>query len=434
VQRYGQALNLAMPAAPLHNPASSPKEARVLSTPVFRPVAPSERIATLDVLRGLALLGILLMNMEAFAGPLDLSFTGIDPHWQGMDRWADAFVYVFVQGKFFTLFSLLFGAGFAVMARRAEAAGRDFSRFYLRRSLGLLGIGLVHALLLWSGDILVGYALLSFLLLAFRDAPRSWLPVLGGVVYLTAAALMLLLGLAVALAPADAAGAADTRAAAWHTIELQRQAYGHGSYAQAVVQRLHDFRASLGSLLLVAPQVLGMFLIGAWFARSGALADPARHPRLFAWLRWGALPLGLAVMLHATWLSPYLAPGRFDPRSAAAYALGSVAGLLMCLGYLAWGVRWGRCLHGLAPAGRMALSNYLMQSLLCTLLFYGYGLGCFEQMGRTWQLLFALLLFAAQVLLSRAWLRYFRFGPMEWLWRAITYLRLPPLRRHGADT
>ncbi|WP_293758442.1 DUF418 domain-containing protein [Stenotrophomonas sp.] len=402
-----------------------------MSNATFQPIAPDERIATLDVLRGLALLGILLMNMEAFVGPLDLSTSGIDPHWQGVDRWADAFVYIFVQGKFFTLFSLLFGAGFAVMAQRAEVAGRDFNRFYLRRSLGLLGIGLVHALLLWSGDILVAYALLSFLLLAFRDAPRAWLPAMGVLAYLAAVGLMLLLGALMLLVPADTTAAQATHAQA--AIEAQRQAYGHGTYGQAVLQRLRDFGASLGALLVVGPQVLGMFLIGSWFARSGAIADPEAHRRLFAWLRWGALPLGLALMLACAWYQPWLAPGHFDLRSAAAYGGTAVAGLLMCLGYLAWGVRWSHALRGLAPAGRMALSNYLGQSLVCTLLFYGYGLGGFEQMGRAWQLLFAVALFAVQLLLSRVWLHHFRFGPMEWLWRAITYWRLPPLRRDPAD-
>ncbi|KRG80996.1 membrane protein [Stenotrophomonas daejeonensis] len=400
-----------------------------MSTTAFRPVAPNERIATLDVLRGLALLGILLMNIEAFSGPLDLSFTGIDPHWQGPDRWADAFVYVFVQGKFFTLFSLLFGAGFAVMAQRAEAAGREFTRFYLRRSLGLLGIGLVHALLLWSGDILVSYALLSFMLLAFREAPRGWLPALGVVVYLAASVLVLLLGAMVMLLPADAMAAqAD---AARSAIEAQRQVYGHGGYLQAVAQRLRDFGTALGGLLLVGPQVLGMFLIGAWFARSGAIARPGDYPRLFGWLRWAVWPLGLAVMLLSAGWQPYVAPGRFDLGTAAVYALNALAGLLMCLGYLAWGVRWSHRLRWLAPTGRMALSNYLLQSVLCTLLFYGYGLGLFEQMGRAWQLLFAVVLFAAQVLGSHLWLKHFRFGPMEWLWRAFTYLQLPPLRRRA---
>lgn len=401
-----------------------------MSNATFQPIAPDERIATLDVLRGLALLGILLMNMEAFVGPLDLSTSGIDPHWQGVDRWADAFVYIFVQGKFFTLFSLLFGAGFAVMARRAEVAGRDFTRFYLRRSLGLLGIGLVHALLLWSGDILVVYALLSFLLLAFREAPRAWLPVMGVLAYLAAVGLMLLLGALMLLVPDEVTAAQATHAQA--AIEAQRQAYGHGTYGQAVLQRLRDFGASLGALLVVGPQVLGMFLIGSWFARSGAIAHPGAHQRLFTWLRRGALPLGLALMLACTWYQPWLAPGRFDLRSAAVYGGSALAGLLMCLGYLAWGVRWSHALRWLAPAGRMALSNYLGQSLVCTLLFYGYGLGWFEQMGRAWQLLFAVALFAAQVALSRAWLRHFRFGPMEWLWRAITYWRWPPLRRDAA--
>ena len=401
-----------------------------MSNATFQPIAPDERIATLDVLRGLALLGILLMNMEAFVGPLDLSTGGIDPHWQGVDRWADAFVYIFVQGKFFTLFSLLFGAGFAVMAQRAEVAGRDFTRFYLRRSLGLLGIGLVHALLLWSGDILVVYALLSFLLLAFREAPRAWLPVMGVLAYLAAIGLMLLLGALMLLVPDEVTAAQATHAQA--AIEAQRQAYGHGTYGQAVLQRLRDFGASLGALLVVGPQVLGMFLIGSWFARSGAIAHPGAHQRLFTWLRRGALPLGLALMLVCTWYQPWLAPGRFDLRSAAVYGGSALAGLLMCLGYLAWGVRWSHALRWLAPAGRMALSNYLGQSLVCTLLFYGYGLGWFEQMGRAWQLLFAVALFAAQVALSRAWLRHFRFGPMEWLWRAITYWRWPPLRRDAA--
>lgn len=402
-----------------------------LSTSAFQPVTPNERITTLDILRGLALLGILLMNIEAFAGPLDLSFTGIDAHWQGLDRWADGFVYIFVQGKFFTLFSLLFGVGFAVMAQRAEAAGRDFTRFYLRRSLGLLVIGVLHVVLLWAGDILVAYALLSFMLLAFREAPRSWLPALGTASYLAAAVLLLLLGALMSLLPADEA-AKQTRTAL-ASIEAQRQAYGHGSYGLAVLQRLRDFGTTLGALLVVGPQVLGMFLIGAWFARSGAIAHPAEHPRLFAALRWGALPVGLALMLLSVWWLPYVAPGRFDLRSTSTYALNAVAGLLMCLGYLAWGVRWSAHLRWLAPAGRMALSNYLGQSLVCTLVFYGYGLGWFEQMGRAWQLLFAVSLFAVQVLLSHYWLKYFRFGPMEWLWRAMTYLQLPPLRRHSVD-
>ncbi|HAI45364.1 MAG TPA: hypothetical protein DCM50_01460, partial [Stenotrophomonas sp.] len=376
--------------------------------------------------------GILLMNIEAFSGPLDLAFTGIDARWHGLDYVADAFVYIFVQGKFFTLFSLLFGAGFAVMAQRAQAAGREFTPFYLRRSLGLALIGLCHALLVWSGDILVIYALLSLPLLACREAPTRWLPVMGVLTYLCAAALMLLLGALTGLEAQLQSDGAQVQAAidsAQQTIDLQRQAYAHGSYAQAVLQRLRDLIAQLGSIIVVGPEVLGMFLIGSWFARSGALATPERFARLYRWLRQGALPLGLALMLGSAIWQPYLAPGTFTAASGAAFALTSVASLLMCLGYLAWIVRLRAALQWLAPVGRMALSQYIAQSLLCTWVFYGYGLGAFEQMPRAWQVPFALAVFAVQVVLSHLWLRAFRFGPLEWVWRAMTYLTWPALRR-----
>ncbi|MHC1654017.1 DUF418 domain-containing protein [Stenotrophomonas maltophilia] len=397
------------------------------ASPSLQPLASGERIAVLDVLRGAALLGILLMNIEAFSGPLDLAFTGIDTHWHGIDYWADALVYVFVQGKFFTLFSLLFGAGFAVMAQRAEAAGRDFTPFYLRRSAGLLLIGLCHALLVWSGDILVLYALVSLPLLACREAPRSWLPWMGVIVYLGGVAMMLLIGAMVSMASADDVQKMLTDAQ--QTIDLQRQVYGHGSWVQANAQRLHEFSASLGAMLITGPEVLGMFLIGSWFAGSGALAAPERFPRLYAALRWVALPVGLLVTLLGVVWKPYLAPGAYDLPATAAMALVTAGALPMCLGYLAWIVRWRVQLAWLAPVGRMALTHYLGQSLLCTWLFYHYGLGAFEMMPRSVQLLFALLLFALQVWLSRAWLRRFRFGPMEWVWRAMTYRQWSPMRR-----
>lgn len=402
------------------------------ASPSLQPVAAGDRIAVLDILRGCALLGILLMNMEAFSGPLDLAFTGVDPHWQGLDYWADAAIYVLVQGKFFTLFSLLFGAGFAIMAQRAEAARRAFTPFYLRRSAALLLIGLCHALLVWSGDILVIYALVSLPLLACREAPTRWLPAMGVLTYLCAAVLMVLLGALMGLAAHGDAGGAQARdavAQAAQTIEMQRQAYGHGSYLQAVAQRLRDSFTQLSALIVVGPEVLGMFLIGSWFARSGALATPGNFARLYRRLRWGALPLGLLLMLASAIWQPYLAPGTFTPASGAAFALNSVASLLMCLGYLAWIVRVRAGLAWLAPMGRMALTQYIAQSLVCTWVFYGYGLGAFEQLPRAGQVPFALALFALQVVLSHLWLRHFRFGPLEWGWRAMTYLHWPPLRR-----
>ncbi|WP_028920668.1 DUF418 domain-containing protein [Pseudoxanthomonas suwonensis] len=407
----------------------------------LQPVAPAERLSHLDALRGFALLGILLMNMEAFVGPTLASGSGLDPALTGADRIADGLVYFFVQGKFFTLFSLLFGMGFAVMSQRAEVAGRDFAGIYWRRGLVLLAIGLMHGVLVWSGDILTMYALLSFLLLAFRPLGARWLGWIGALVYLGGPGLVFALALlswVVSLTPDG--GEAWNRAIAQGggqmlaLVDDARRVYASGSYGEAVGQRLREMGAALGNITVFGPLVFGMFLLGAAFVRSGAMAEPARHARLFALLRWVALPLGLLAMGASFALASYFPMDRFDLRSGTAQALGLVANGLMCLGYMAWLLRafasraGARVAGWLAPAGRMALSNYLMQSVVCTLVFYGYGLGWFGQMPRAWQVVFALGLFALQMLLSRLWLRRFRFGPAEWLWRSLTYWKAQPMR------
>lgn len=402
------------------------------TAPRLQPLHATDRIVVMDILRGVALLGILLMNIEAFAGPLDLSFTGIDPRWHGLDYAADALVYVLVQGKFFLLFSLLFGAGFAVMAERADQAGRPFTALYVRRSIGLLIIGVCHAVLVWSGDILMLYAVLSLLLLACRGLPVAWLPVMGLLCFAASVLLSLVFALLVWVAATSGSSALDSATPmqmAQQAVEAQRAAYGSGSWREATGQRLEDIGRMLGGVLITGPEVFGMFLVGAWFARSGALARPETFRRMYARLRWIALPSGLVLMgISALWL-PYMAPGRFTTTTGLAYALAAVASLLMSLGYLAWIVHLRRSLTALAAPGRMALTNYLLQSVVCTGIFYGYGLGFFEALPRVWQLPFALGLFALQAVLSQRWLAHFHFGPVEWVWRALTYLRWPPLRR-----
>lgn len=416
------------------------------AAPAFVPLQAGARLQALDVTRGVALLGILLMNLEGFFGPPVAAATGLDLSLQGADRWVDAGIYLLVQGKFYLVFSLLFGMGFAVMAARAQAAGRAFGAFYLRRSLGLLGIGLAHALLLWSGDILVPYALLSLLLLVV--APRVSGNALLGLAAAAFAVMPLLLVLAGAIGSVQAASPqADgpwqqSVAQAMHdyqaTLAAQRAAYAHGSWWQASMQRAHDLGETLAWLPLFSLPILAMFLLGAWAVRSGVVDHPQAHARLYAALRRVGLPVGLVLMLASFLLSPQILMLAPDMREGAAAALGMLAAGLMCLGYFAWIVQglaspgWARRLAWLAPAGRMALSNYLAQSLVCTTLAYGYGVGLFERVPRSAQLVLALALFAVQVLASRWWLARFRFGPVEWLWRSLTYLRPQPMR--VADT
>lgn len=408
------------------------------------PVTGADRIQALDVVRGFALLGILLMNIEGMAGPLMASMTGLDPQLTGADRWVDGAIYLLVQGKFFPLFSMLFGMGFTVMLMRAEAAQRPFFGLYLRRVLALLAIGLAHALLVWSGDILVTYALMGFLLLLFfRRTPQSRLPKWGIALMLVPAVLTLSLGLlgSAMQAMPEAARAGFDEAMARQAVQMaaeidsQRQAYGSGSFAEATVQRLHDFTSMIGFIIIYGAFILGLFLVGAWFARSGAIARPGDFERLHWRLRWVALPVGLAMVGVSFWLEPTLDFGRLDLRASTAQVLQMLGGAVMALGYLGWVVRGLQCpavaggLNALAPAGRMALTNYLLQSLVMTTLFFGYGLGWFDQLPRAWQPLLVLAFFGLQVALSHWWMARFRFGPAEWLWRAATYGQRPPMRR-----
>jgi uncharacterized protein len=410
----------------------------------YGPVATHERLATLDVLRGFALLGIALMNIEFFARPLQGMMLGFDDSLVGVDRSVGWAIAAFVQGKFWTLFSLLFGMGFALMLERADALRADpgFNRIYARRLAVLLLIGLLHATLLWAGDILVPYALGGFaLLLMFRNTPTAQMRVLGLVFYFVPLALMWSAAGVFALTQFDPAAGAEMAkemgkaGTEFEAAYAQADAvYRNGSYFEVVQQRVRDTLTQYSMLPMMLPAIVGMFLLGASLLRDGVIRDPVAHRRLFRGLLWlggpvGALLAALAMrhMEHADMILPTIALAS----ATTAMMLGS---LLLCLAYLSAIVL---LLHGplpglerwLAPVGRMALSNYLLQSLVFSTLLFGYGFGLWGKVSRSAQVLLVLAFFVVQIALSRWWLARFRYGPMEWLWRAGTYGTRPPMRR-----
>ena len=411
------------------------------------PTAPSERFVTVDILRGVAVLGILFVNMLWFSGPeLYWGLLGERPWTGGADRAADALIRFAAEGKFLTMFSFLFGLGMAIQMRRAEARGGDFPNLYRRRLALLLVIGLAHGLLLWHGDILTAYAVLGFVLLLFRD--QRDITLLGG----AAAGILLpviLLGAfaalgALARASPDAGAevaeqmgqrADEFAAAAASSLE----AYGTGGYREALAQRARDFGFMWEHFLFWLPPILGLFLLGLWAGRRGIPADPASHRPLLrsvalwglgvgvlanAWYAWGTLQSATGVGLGLAGMTYDLAHGVGAPLMG----LGYMAGLALLLERP--GVR--RLLDPFAAVGRMALTNYLAHSVLCTTLFYGYGLGLYGRVGPAAGLLVTLGIFALQLAWSPAWLRRFRYGPVEWLWRCATYWRLEPLRKPRA--
>jgi len=512
------------------------------SLPAFSPT--SDRLDALDVLRGFALIGICVANVEFFNRPVVESGQGMAAGLHGLD-WLVAFLVTYlVSGKFWTIFSLLFGMGFALMLERARAADRPFLPMYGRRIGVLLAFGLLHHTLLWIGDILISYAIGALVLMLALLAPARVLvtasiacallpqiPALGWLNWLFApvilAALVALylrarqpwlfplvtigtgvpllfaallaawngnvddtmtLGITGAIltalgviacrrqpdaqrplhigaqivmltyfvialqsglryvAPdvAHAANAtseqvdADDGRALRYREQVARSAEERamltsGSYPDAVAMRLGHLKQRMQDEVGFSILLVGVFLIGVWFVRAGVIAHAAAHRILFRRLALCGIPLGVGLGLLGSLIATGRPSGVDDQGHDFAHALLSLGSLAAALGYIGAVMLM---LHSsgalarirvLAPFGRMALSNYLTQSLVLSLMFYAHGLGLWG-MGRAAQTGIALGLCAVQIGLSHWWLARFRYGSVEWLWRALTYLRWPPMR------
>lgn len=543
---------------------------------LLSPVAAGERIQELDVVRGFALIGIFLMNVEFFNRSIYGAEEGMPAGLTGLDWFASWFIAYFVQGKFWTIFSLLFGMGFAVMLTRAERADRAFMVPYLRRILALAVFGALHFIFLWAGDILFSYAVAAGGLLIVLYG--RWLPILialavlvglafvpglgasalvaGSLAFIALLAIymrreklvnlrftrlplvslifwilgavgaivsivlwvvpelpkelripvttlsafllitaflsvryhqpvelrslrvgvslyvltMLVVSVAGAIqylsppdpddpiaAPAAAAqaevghppasderGAAASKTATRRAERAKRLAerqerkrdeeriLSSGTYAEAVEMRARDFPSRIPREGVNAAIVIGMFLIGVWFVRSGMMENAGAHMRVFRRLAWYGLPLGIGLGLLGSLIATSRTLGDSHDGFELARGLAALGSLPASLGYVGLVVV---ALHSnsvfarirvLAPAGRMALTNYLTQSLVSTLFFYGYGAGRWG-LARSWQVVFVAVVFALQVAFSHWWLARYRYGPMEWVWRAFTYRRIPAM-------
>lgn len=527
------------------------------------PVTTGERIEEIDVVRGFALIGIFLMNVEFFNRSLMGIGEGMPRGLTGFDWFASWFIAYFVQGKFWTIFSLLFGMGFSVMLMRAERAQRTFLAPYLRRILALAVFGAMHFIFIWAGDILFSYAiaaggllvllygrwrpilialvalvglafvpgldavgrvagslafiallalylrsekkvklrrarvpLFSFILLivgtigaiasivlwVLPEGPKEpRIPVtaisgfllitaflsakyhdpverrilrLGVGVYMLPTLMMTVMGAAQYLSPPDpdkpvvesaTGGAAGAETAEKQTERAKRLAkllerkrneervLSKGTYAEAVDMRAREFPEHAADEAGFAVIVIAMFLIGVWFVRSGVMENVGAHMRLFRRLAWYGLPVGLGLGLLSSLIATSHTPGTTGDGFQLARGLTMLGNLPACLGYVGLIVL---ALHSnsvfakvriLAPMGRMALTNYLTQSLISTFVFYGHGAGQWG-MARSWQVVYVAAVLALQVAFSHWWLAHYRYGPMEWLWRAFTYRQIPAMR------
>ncbi len=401
----------------------------------------SHRLLHLDVLRGFALLGILLVNFEWFVRPIQAIVLGAEPDLSGANLVVDWLIMALAEGKFYALFSMLFGAGFALMAERASQRQAPFWGLYLRRLFILLLFGLGHMLLIWAGDILVVYSVCGFIMvLLFRKTPvqRLWkwaiamfmIPLL--LIWLGALSIAATVQSDPELHADIVAGFESDVAELRQAVDQAARIQAEGSWRENVAQRLRDGLFLASTAVFWVPSVLGFFLLGRWLLVSEKLLRPDRHQMFFRRWRSRGLLLGLPLSLAATLMIYQTVQIVPTPAMALGMTLGIAGAVLLSLGYLSIVVLGVRRLAFLAPAGQMALTNYLAQSLFWTWMIYGHGLGLGPMLPRWSHLFLALAFFALQVVVSQWWMARYRFGPAEWLWRSLTYVRRQPLRREAA--
>jgi uncharacterized protein len=405
-----------------------------MSTEVVRgaPVSASERIIFLDVLRGMALFGILAANMRAFFAPLEV-YSNIGVLFHGpADRMAQFFIDALIQIKFITLFSFMFGLGFGIQMSRAEARGARFMGFYPRRLVALAIFGLIHGILIWSGDILLTYAFSGALLLLFRKRQQKTLlwwagslmciPILVNGVFLG----MYVFGLRYSWMlpkPPD-----------MKKINGIISIYGHGTVRQILSQNWIEWKHQAPSALF-GIYTLALFMLGMWVWRAGILERLDEYKPVLKRVFKFCLPIGLALNLYTTVVFLLVPQNRISYWGWTAGMIVLVSAHILSAGYASGLALWflsgrgRRLLTWFAAVGRTALTNYLLESVLCTLFFYHYTTGLYGRVGPALGMLLTIVLFAAQVVLSNWWLKRYRFGPMEWLWRGLTYGKFPSMTK-----
>jgi uncharacterized protein len=379
------------------------------------PISSAERIEAIDVLRGVALLGVVAMNVVTeFRVSIFQRFLFPRPDAPPIDNAVETVLMLAVDLKALALFSLLFGAGLAIQFERLAKSERR-TLLLFRRLAVLLAFGLIHLCLIWNGDILTEYALAGFVVLPFLFGPR----------WLLAFAALAFLGLYLAMQASPPPGLWPGTAALAQDVVEARRIYPTGGFLDVLAFRLRELPLIANLHVYIFPRTIGLFLLGALAWRSGILRNPPR--RLIFTIAAVCISLGAGLILaHAGRL---IAGGRIAP---LAEPLGTV---LLALGYGAAIIgianldRGKRLLGWAAPVGRMAFTNYLTQSVILGWIFYGYGLGLFGKLGVTSALAIGLAVYVLQVPFSAWWLGRYRYGPGEWLWRTLMYGEAQPMRK-----
>lgn len=395
-----------------------------------------ERLVSIDVLRGFALLGILTMNIGAFSMPDATYFAPVVyGDLSGLNGLVWGLTHVFADMKFMAIFSMLFGAGIVLMSDRMQARGASPAGVHYRRVLWLALFGLLHAHLLWYGDILYWYGVCGLFVYLLRKLSPTWLIAWGLLILVIGSSIMLSVGMSEPNWPAEMRESinADLRPSA-ETIAREIEIYRGGWLEQMQARVPKSLELQTGTLVFWAFwRISGLMLLGMGLYKLGVFSAQ-RSKAVYGTLVALAVVVGVPVIVYGIryqfsidWRSPqfFFIGTQFNYWASIPVSLGWT-GLVMLL-----------CLSGrlpyfterLAAVGRTAFTNYILQTLICTTIFYGHGLGYFGQFERTTQFAIVVAVWILQLAISPLWLQHFRFGPLEWLWRSLTYWRWQPFRR-----
>ena len=402
------------------------------------PTSLSERYVSLDILRGFAILGILIMNIQSYS-MIEAAYINPAAYGDltGLNKWIWILSHVLAEQKFLSIFSILFGAGIVLFTERIESRGRSARSLHYRRTLWLLVIGLAHAYLLWHGDILVSYALCALVVYPFRKASPKTVVIVGLVLFSISSFIYIMGGLSMTnWSPEMIEGLMMSWKPGPEKVAEELAAYG-GSWLHQMTHRVPsslNFQTFI-FLIWTGWRAGGLMLLGMALYKWGVLT--ARRTRRFylfltsigLGIGWPIVIVGVVSNFKAGWSLEYsmFLGSQYNYWGSLLVAMGYI-GLVMMISK---SMEQKKILHPIAAVGRMALTQYLLQTLICTFLFYGHGVGLFGRAERQSQILIVFAIWTVQLILSPIWLRHFRFGPAEWLWRSLTYLKRQPLRYSG---
>jgi len=422
------------------------------------PVSAAERISSIDVLRGAALLGIALMNIVFSGLPMAADWNPkVSGGATGPNLAAFVMQYVLFDGKFRGIFSIMFGASSYYLVSRAvsRGAGIAAAEVYYRRNLWLLLFGLIHAYVIWSGDILYPYALLGLVLFPLHKARPKWLLVTAGICVALMSGFQIARGFQVQKTHKLAMEAEKAAAAHKTLTEEQKSAQSsweemrkyvnptkedlkketdmyRGSYFHLFGKRAAQVKEWHSAPFYMSGwDMLVMMLVGIAFAKTGVLAAQ-RSYRFYTWLLIGGYGIGLPIGSVAVWLAY---KQNFEPlQTVFVFSTYQVARIAMTLGHasamlLMCKAGWLQGLQlRLAAVGQTAFSNYIIHSVIYGFVFYGYGFSLFDRLQR-YQLYYVVLaMWVFSLVASPMWLEHYRFGPLEWCWRSLTYWKRQPMR------